>query len=189
MGDIADADFVPVQVHGHAGLAQVATLAPERLVAAMPGWAPRIGIVAIHRGERGPVEPAERARMRLARIEEGMADAAPAPMITFKGIRFDQRLTKALKQPPKCIKGPNIPTEPPPDTLTTVKPTDKKPFFSSGISLRWAAKIKSAGPRGRPSVINKSKRMVGILSLGDIGHSASSDLLTEVVKKVSAHHH
>jgi hypothetical protein len=37
-------------------------------------------------------------------------------------------------------------------------------------------------------VINKSKRMVGILSLGDIGHSASSDLLTEVVKKVSAHH-
>ena len=41
----------------------------------------------------------------------------------------------------------------------------------------------------RLPVINKSKRMVGILSLGDIGHSASSDLLTEVVKKVSAHHH
>jgi CBS domain-containing protein len=40
----------------------------------------------------------------------------------------------------------------------------------------------------RLPVINKSKRMVGILSLGDIGHSASSDLLTEVVKKVSAHH-
>ena len=40
----------------------------------------------------------------------------------------------------------------------------------------------------RLPVINKSKRMVGILSLGDIGHSAPSDLLTEVVKKVSAHH-
>jgi CBS domain-containing protein len=40
----------------------------------------------------------------------------------------------------------------------------------------------------RLPVINKSKRMVGILSLGDVGHSASSDLLTEVVKKVSAHH-
>jgi CBS domain-containing protein len=40
----------------------------------------------------------------------------------------------------------------------------------------------------RLPVINKSKRMVGILSLGDISHSASSDLLTEVVKKVSAHH-
>jgi hypothetical protein len=31
--------------------------------------------------------------------------------------------------------------------------------------------------------------MVGMLSLGDVGHSASSDLLTECVKKVSAHHH
>lgn len=40
----------------------------------------------------------------------------------------------------------------------------------------------------RLPVINKSKRMVGILSLGDIGHSAPSDLLTECVKKVSAHH-
>jgi CBS domain-containing protein len=40
----------------------------------------------------------------------------------------------------------------------------------------------------RLPVINKSKRMVGILSLGDIGHSAPSELLTEVVKKVSAHH-
>jgi CBS domain-containing protein len=41
----------------------------------------------------------------------------------------------------------------------------------------------------RLPVINKSKRMVGILSLGDVGHSAPSDLLTECVKKVSAHHH
>jgi CBS domain-containing protein len=40
----------------------------------------------------------------------------------------------------------------------------------------------------RLPVINKSKRMVGILSLGDIGHSAPGDLLTECVKKVSAHH-
>jgi len=40
----------------------------------------------------------------------------------------------------------------------------------------------------RLPVINKSKRMVGILSLGDIGHSASSELLTECVKSVSAHH-
>ena len=41
----------------------------------------------------------------------------------------------------------------------------------------------------RLPVINKSKRMVGILSLGDISHSAPSDLLSECVKKVSAHHH
>ncbi len=41
----------------------------------------------------------------------------------------------------------------------------------------------------RLPVINKSKRMVGILTLGDISHSAPGDLLTECVKSVSAHHH
>ena len=41
----------------------------------------------------------------------------------------------------------------------------------------------------RLPVINKSKRMVGILSLGDISRSAPSDLLSEIVKNVSAHHH
>jgi CBS-domain-containing membrane protein len=40
----------------------------------------------------------------------------------------------------------------------------------------------------RLPVINKSKRMVGIISLGDVGHSASGDLLTETVRSVSAHH-
>lgn len=41
----------------------------------------------------------------------------------------------------------------------------------------------------RLPVISKSKRMVGILSLGDIGETASRDLLAECVKSVSAHHH
>jgi CBS domain-containing protein len=40
----------------------------------------------------------------------------------------------------------------------------------------------------RLPVINKSMRMVGILSLGDISHSASGDLVSECVKSVSAHH-
>jgi CBS domain-containing protein len=40
----------------------------------------------------------------------------------------------------------------------------------------------------RLPVINKSKRMVGILSLGDLSRSASGDLLSEWVKSVSAHH-
>jgi CBS domain-containing protein len=40
----------------------------------------------------------------------------------------------------------------------------------------------------RLPVINKSKRMVGILSLGDVSHSASGELLSECVKRVSAHH-
>ena len=41
----------------------------------------------------------------------------------------------------------------------------------------------------RLPVINKSKRMVGIISLGDVSNSASGDLLSECVKSVSAHHH
>ena len=40
----------------------------------------------------------------------------------------------------------------------------------------------------RLPVINKSKRMIGILSLGDVSGLASSDLLSEYVKSVSAHH-
>jgi hypothetical protein len=39
------------------------------------------------------------------------------------------------------------------------------------------------------AVIDKNKRMIGILSLGDVSHSASGDLLSECVKSVSAHHH
>ena len=41
----------------------------------------------------------------------------------------------------------------------------------------------------RLPVINKKNRMVGILSLGDISRSAPNDLLSEIVKSVSAHHH
>ena len=40
----------------------------------------------------------------------------------------------------------------------------------------------------RLPVINKNKRMVGMLSLGDIGTSSSGDLVFEYVKSVSAHH-
>ena len=40
----------------------------------------------------------------------------------------------------------------------------------------------------RLPVINKSKRMVGILSLGDISNSAPGAVLTEWAKSVSAHH-
>ena len=40
----------------------------------------------------------------------------------------------------------------------------------------------------RLPVVNKNKRMVGILSLGDVSRSAPSDLLTECIKGVSGHH-
>jgi CBS-domain-containing membrane protein len=40
----------------------------------------------------------------------------------------------------------------------------------------------------RLPVINKSKRMIGILSLGDVSHSAPVELLSECIKNISAHH-
>jgi CBS domain-containing protein len=40
----------------------------------------------------------------------------------------------------------------------------------------------------RLPVVNKNKRMVGILSLGDVSQSAPSDLLSQCVKRVSGHH-
>jgi CBS domain-containing protein len=40
----------------------------------------------------------------------------------------------------------------------------------------------------RLPVVNKNKRMVGILSLGDVSQSAPSDLLSQCVKSVSGHH-
>ena len=40
----------------------------------------------------------------------------------------------------------------------------------------------------RLPVINKNKRMVGILSLGDISHAAPGNLVSEVARSVSAHH-
>jgi CBS domain-containing protein len=40
----------------------------------------------------------------------------------------------------------------------------------------------------RLPVINKSRRMVGMISLGDVSHSTSGDLVSGYVKSVSAHH-
>jgi CBS domain-containing protein len=40
----------------------------------------------------------------------------------------------------------------------------------------------------RLPVINKNERMVGMLALGDVSSSAPSDLVSECVKSVSAHH-
>ena len=41
----------------------------------------------------------------------------------------------------------------------------------------------------RLPVINKSKRMIGILSLGDVSGLAPNGMLSEYLKSVSAHHH
>jgi CBS domain-containing protein len=41
----------------------------------------------------------------------------------------------------------------------------------------------------RLPVINKSRRMIGMLSFGDVSNFAPSDVLTKYVKSVSGHHH
>ena len=41
----------------------------------------------------------------------------------------------------------------------------------------------------RLPVIDKSKRLVGILSIGDVGQAAPRDLTVDCLKQVSAHHH
>ena len=38
-------------------------------------------------------------------------------------------------------------------------------------------------------MINKSKRMVDIVGLGDLSHSVPGDVLSKYVKSVSRHHH
>jgi predicted transcriptional regulator len=40
----------------------------------------------------------------------------------------------------------------------------------------------------RLPVINKNKRMVGMLALGDVSDLVPSEMLSEYVKRVSAHH-
>jgi hypothetical protein len=37
-------------------------------------------------------------------------------------------------------------------------------------------------------VLDEAKRMVGMVSLGDISHALSQDITGEVTKAVSAHH-
>jgi CBS domain-containing protein len=41
----------------------------------------------------------------------------------------------------------------------------------------------------RLPVINKNKRMVGMLALGDIGSASSGELVAECVRSVATHHH
>jgi CBS domain-containing protein len=51
-----------------------------------------------------------------------------------------------------------------------------------------AARIMESKKIRRLPVIDANKRMVGMLSLGDMSHSASQRVVAELVKGVSAHH-
>jgi len=51
-----------------------------------------------------------------------------------------------------------------------------------------AARLMESKQVRRLPVIDENKRMVGMLSLGDISHAASQRTSTEVMRAVSAHH-
>jgi CBS domain-containing protein len=55
-------------------------------------------------------------------------------------------------------------------------------------SANAAAHLMETKQVRRLPVIDENKRMVGILSLGDISHAASQRTSTEIMKAVSAHH-
>jgi CBS domain-containing protein len=54
--------------------------------------------------------------------------------------------------------------------------------------LDEAADLMESRQIRRLPVIDKNKRMVGMLSLGDVSHAASTKTTAEVAKAVSAHH-
>lgn len=55
-------------------------------------------------------------------------------------------------------------------------------------TLENAAKVMEEKHIRRLPVINKQKRMVGMLSLGDIAKQGSPKIVSEIMREVSAHH-
>lgn len=51
-----------------------------------------------------------------------------------------------------------------------------------------AVRIMESKKIRRLMVLDENKRMVGMLSLGDVSHTASHEIAAEVMKAVSAHH-
>ena len=73
--------------------------------------------------------------------------------------------------------------------------TTARQVMSKGIvfcrdeeELDDAARIMEHKKIRRLPVINKDKRMIGMLSLGDVSQAGSRELTGEVMKSVSAHH-
>lgn len=58
----------------------------------------------------------------------------------------------------------------------------------AGSSAAEAARLMETKQIRRLPVMDENKRMVGMLSLGDISHAASQRTAAEVMRAVSAHH-
>jgi CBS domain-containing protein len=61
-------------------------------------------------------------------------------------------------------------------------------YCNEAEDLADALRIMEQKKIRRLPVLNENKRMVGMLSLGDISHAASHELAGEVMAAVSAHH-
>lgn len=61
-------------------------------------------------------------------------------------------------------------------------------YCRDGEELDDALRIMESKKVRRLPVINENKRMVGMLSFGDISHAASHELSGELMAAVSAHH-
>jgi CBS domain-containing protein len=61
-------------------------------------------------------------------------------------------------------------------------------WCSADCGAKEAAHIMETNQVRRLPVIDGNKRMIGILSLGDISHAASQRTAAEVMRAVSAHH-
>lgn len=61
-------------------------------------------------------------------------------------------------------------------------------YCHDGDDLADAADLMESRQIRRLPVIDANKRMVGMLSLGDLSHAASQKITAEVAKAVSAHH-
>jgi CBS domain-containing protein len=61
-------------------------------------------------------------------------------------------------------------------------------YCSEAEDLADALRIMEQKKIRRLPVLNENKRMVGVLSLGDISHAAPHELAGEVMAAVSAHH-
>jgi len=66
--------------------------------------------------------------------------------------------------------------------------TEKVTFCMEDEDLEEAAHTMEQKQIRRLPVLNQDKRMVGMLSLGDISHAASHELSGEVVEAVTGHH-
>ncbi len=61
-------------------------------------------------------------------------------------------------------------------------------YCNADDDLTAAIQVMKKNKIRRLPVINESKRMVGMLSLGDISQQASEHMSAEIMKAVSAHH-